>query len=143
MRLGRLTVLWMYFPVGPFPWAEVAAALIFLTCSTAVGFQLGCFFFKNLDSPGSVADPSGIKLTQKYIYISQMNVVAAYHMQKHLCSCLRQPSLCRVLLAPGIKNTVTMIHQDLQTVPIFSYLSAGVLFSGFVSGLFSVWSLYF
>lgn len=51
-----------------------------------------------------------------------MNVVAAYPTQKYLCSCLIQPFLCTVLLAPGIKKIMKMIHQDPRSVLPFSVI---------------------
>lgn len=51
-----------------------------------------------------------------------MNVVAAYPTQKYLCSCLIQPFLCTVLLAPGIKKIMKMIHQGPRSVLPFSVI---------------------
>lgn len=75
-----------------------------------------------------------------------MNVVAAYPTQKYLCSCLIQPFLCTVLLAPEIKKIMKMIHQGPRSVLPFSViclLGGGGGCPGFVLGLFSVWSFYF
>lgn len=63
----------------------------------------------------------------------QMNVVAAYHTQKHLVLAF---FLCAVLLAPGIRKIVQMIHQDpCSAVPV-----SVISLLGGVSGL---WFFFF
>lgn len=113
-RLGQLTILVDVFSSRSHSWGRSCCTDIphvFHRSGVSVWVSL-----QNLDSPDSVSNPSGIKLTQKkkkkWIYIYQMNVVAAYPTQKYLCSCLIQPFLCTVLLAPGIKKIMKMIHQD-------------------------------
>lgn len=59
MHLGQLTVLVGAFSTRSSPHTEISV-LIFLMCSMTMRFQPE--FFQNLDSPGSVPDPQGIKI---------------------------------------------------------------------------------
>lgn len=96
-------------------------------------------FLQNLGS--SVSDPSGIKLTIKnteyrylHVYVCHMNVVAAYHTQKHHCSCWIQPFLCAALLALALRNHESDPPGSSVIVTIFSAGRGGnlVLFLGFL-----------